>query len=314
MANGMSLAEILEPGEAELIATGFTFTEGPVWHPDGYLVFSDPGGSTQWKIRPGEVPTLIREGESPDGSTIDSRGRLITCDQYGRKVVAVGDDGSVETLADSYQGKKLNMCNDVVGHTDGSLYFTDPDWALEPGDRELGFPAVWRLSPDADLTLLTRDVAFPNGLAFSPDERLMYTVDTRPDPHIKVFDVKPDGTLGNDRRFADIPYIKAPEGMTFVHPVTRKPRAAHEIGGVPDGIKVDVKGRVFCTGTHGVWVFEPDGTVIGIIRTPELPANCSFGDDDWRSLYICGRMSVFRVRLKTPGMPVPPTRLASSTT
>lgn len=308
-----TLADVIEPGEAELIATGFVFTEGPVWHPNGYLVFSDPGGDTQWKLTPGKNPVLIRRGESPDGSTIDIKGRLITCDQNGRKVVAVRGDGSTEILADSYQDKQLNMCNDIVGHTDGSLYFSDPDWALGPEDRQLGSPAVWRLSPTGRLTLLTREVAFPNGIAFSPDESLLYVVDTRPDPHIKVFDVQPDGTIRNCRRFADIPYIKAPEGMTFIHPVTKKPRVAHEAGGVPDGLKVDVEGRVFCTGTHGTWVFESDGTFIGIIRTPELPANCAFGDKDWRSLYICSRMSVYRVRLKTPGMPVPAIRLTRKT-
>lgn len=309
MARATGLTDILEPGEPELIATGLVFTEGPVWHPDGYLVFSDPGGDTQWKVNPGEKPALIRRGESPDGSTIDIKGRLITCDQNGRKVVEVREDRSIRVLADSHQGKRLNMCNDVVGHADGSLYFSDPDWALDPNEREIGSPAVWRLSPSGSLTLLTREVAFPNGLAFSPDESLLYVVDTRPDPHIKVFDVGSDGTLAKCRRFADIPYIKSPEGMTFVHPVTKKPRAAREVGGVPDGVKVDVKGRVFCTGTHGIWVFEPAGALVGIIRTPELPANIAFGDNDWRSLYICARTSVYRVRLKIPGMPVPPTRV-----
>jgi len=310
MAKARTLADIVEPGEAELIATGFVFTEGPVWSKkEGLLIFSDPGGDTQWKVKPGQSPVLIRRGESPDGATIDSKGRLITCDQNGRKVVAVRDDGSIEVLVDNYQGKKMNMCNDVCGHSSGALYFSDPEASLKPEQKEIGSPALWRLTPDGKLTFLTKEVAYPNGVAFSPDESLLYAVDTRPDPHIKVFDVQPDGTIKNCRRFADMPYIKSPKGMTWIHPVSRKPRVAHEVGGVPDGIKIDVEGRVFCTGTHGTWVFESDGTLIGIIRTPELPANCAFGDDDWRSLYICSRMSVYRVRLKTPGMPVPTIKL-----
>ena len=131
MARATNVSDIVD-GEVELVATGFVFTEGPIWHPDGFLIFSDPGGNRQYRVTPGEVPTLIREGESPDGATLDIDGRLVTCDQAGRKVVVVDiESGDIEVLVDSYQGKKMNMCNDVVGKSDGTLYFSDPGGATD---------------------------------------------------------------------------------------------------------------------------------------------------------------------------------------
>ncbi len=305
MAKTTSVADIVD-GEVELVATGFTFTEGPIWHPGGFLVFSDPGGNGQYRVTPGESPILIREGESPDGATLDLDGRLVTCDQAGRKVVVVDiESGDVEVLVDSYQGKKMNMCNDVVGRSDGTLYFSDPESHLSEDEKEIGTNALFKLAPDGELTLIADDVAYPNGLAFSPDESLIYAVDTRPDPHVKVYDVQPDGTLANSRRFAGMPYVPTLSDRPFTHTVSVRPRPAHEAAGVPDGIKVDVEGRVYCTGPAGTWVWDAEGTFMGIITTPELPANCAFGDDDNRTLYITSRTSVYRVRMKTPGCPVP---------
>lgn len=305
MAKARSVSDIMD-GDVELVATGFVFTEGPVWHPDGFLIFSDPGGNRQYRVTPGEMPILIREGESPDGSTLDIDGRLITCDQAGRKVVVVDpSDGSIEVLVDSYQGMKMNMCNDIVGKSDGTLYFSDPEAQLTDDQKEIGTNALYKLDTGGELTMIADDIAYPNGVAFSPDESLLYAIDTRPDPHVKVYDVQTDGTLVNSRRFAEMPYIKTLAPGSFTHTVSKKARPAHEASGVPDGIKVDVEGRVYCTGTGGTLVWEADGMFLGVINTPELPANCSFGDSDNRTLYICSRTSVYRVRMTTPGCPVP---------
>ena len=305
MARATNISDIVD-GDVELVATGFVFTEGPIWHPDGFLIFSDPGGNRQYRVKPGESPVLIREGESPDGATLDIDGRLVTCDQAGRKVVVVDiESGDIEVLVDSYQGKKMNMCNDIVGKSDGTLYFSDPEAQLTDDQKEIGTNALFKLTPDGELTMIADDVAYPNGIAFSPDESVVYVVDTRPDPHVKVYDVQSDGMLANSRRFADMPYVPTMSNTSFTHTVSAKPRPAHEAAGVPDGIKVDMEGRVYCTGPAGTWAWEADGTHLGIITTPELPANCAFGDADSRTLYITSRTSVYRVRMAVPGCPVP---------
>ena len=305
MARAKNVSDLVN-GEVELVATGFTFTEGPVWHPDGFLIFSDPGGNRQYRVTPGENAMLIREGESPDGATLDIDGRLVTCDQAGRKVVVVDfESGEIEVLVDSYQGKKMNMCNDVVGKSDGTLYFSDPEAQLTDDLKEIGTNALFKLTLDGELTMIADDVAYPNGIAFSPDESLAYVVDTRPDPHVKVYDVTADGMFANSRRFAGMPYVPTLSAAPFTHTVSAKPRPAHEAAGVPDGIKVDVEGGVYCTGPAGTWVWESDGALIGVITTPELPANCAFGDADNQTLYITSRTSVYRVRMTTPGCPLP---------
>ena len=233
MARATSVSDIVD-GEVELVATGFVFTEGPIWHPDGFLIFSDPGGNRQYRVKPGESPVLIREGESPDGATLDIDGRLVTCDQAGRKVVVVDiESGDIEVLVDSYQGKKMNMCNDVVGKSDGTLYFSDPEAQLTDDQKEIGTNALFKLTPDGELTMIADDVAYPNGIAFSPDESVAYVVDTRPDPHVKAYDVQSDGMLANSRRFADMPYVPTLSNTSFTHTVSAKSRPAHEAAGVP---------------------------------------------------------------------------------
>jgi sugar lactone lactonase YvrE len=178
----------------------------------------------------------------------------------------------------------------VVVAADGSIYFSDPFWAqsfpnssVKATDRELAFSGVFRIAPDGALSAVADDFEFPNGLAFSPDGKTLYVDDTRRF-HIRAYDVRPDGSLANGRLFADM-------------------RA--EEPGVPDGMKVDTLGNVYCTGPGGVWVFAPSGDCLGRIVTPEVPANVAWGDADWRSLYVTARTSVYRVRLAIPGVPVP---------
>ena len=296
------LDAILEPGKPRVVATGFRFTEGPLWHPGGFLFVSDVAARIHYRVTlpSGEITTVRTDSGGANGSAFDLEGRLVTVEQDARRVVRTEVDGSLLVLAGTYEGKRLNRCNDIVLHSSGSFYFTDPHTLLEEPQRELGSSAVFRLSPSGRLDILATDMNHPNGLAFSPDERLLYVSNTRPDPHLHVYDVRPDGTLSNGHVFAEMPYVPAGPGATFITDEGMT-RPASEKGGVPDGLKVDVEGRIYCTGPGGIRVWKADGTFIGLITLPELPANLGWGDPDLRSMYVTARTSVYRLRVKTPG-------------
>jgi len=267
--------------EPEQIATGFQFTEGPVWHPDGYLLFSDIPANVIAKWKPdSKVETFREPSGNSNGLTYDRQGRLIACEHGNRRVSRTEPDGTVVTLADRYQGKRLNSPNDVVVKSDGSIYFTDPPYGVQPDQRELDFQGVYRLASDGTLTLLVDDFDRPNGLAFSPDETILYIDDTTR-RHVRAFDVQPDGTLKNGRIFAELKSDKT---------------------GGPDGMKVDVNGNVYVTGPGGTWGFDATGKHLGTIVTPENPANCAFGGKDNKTLYITARTSVYCVKLNVPGV------------
>jgi gluconolactonase len=199
-------------------------------------------------------------------------------------VARIHADGRVEPLAERYEGKRLNRPNDVVCKSDGSIYFTDPGLRVPLAERELSAAGVYRVAPDGAITLIA-DCEYPNGLAFSPDERILYVANTRWAQYIHALELGPDGTMVRRRIFADM--------------------SSDETDGVPDGMKVDVEGRVYCTGPGGTWVFAPDGTRLGIIRTPEVPANLAFGGPDLRTLFFTARTSVYTLRVKVPGQPHP---------
>ncbi|MBI4305945.1 MAG: SMP-30/gluconolactonase/LRE family protein [Chloroflexi bacterium] len=282
-----SLADILEPGGPVRVATGFTFTEGPLWHPDGYLLFTDVRESKLFSIRPGDSKaTLVRENTGGgNGLTLDKAGRLIICEGTNRRVTRAEPGGRITVLADRYLGKRLNRPNDVVCRSDGTIYFTNPGMRVPREERELSTDGVYRIFPDGGIDEVAADFEYPNGLAFSPDERRLYVANTRPHPHLRVYEAKSDGSLQGGKIFAEMPYT-----------------AEGETGGVPDGLKIDVEGRIYCTGPGGVWVWAPDGTQIGLIRLPELPANVAFGGPDRRTLFCCARTSVYSVRTRTPGV------------
>ncbi|MBC7255708.1 MAG: SMP-30/gluconolactonase/LRE family protein [Chloroflexi bacterium] len=265
------------------VATGFQFTEGPVWHPEGYLLFSDIPASIIYQLWPGQParPWRTPSGHS-NGLTFDRQGRLIACEHGNRRVSRTEADGRIIALADRYQGRRLNSPNDVVVRSDGIIYFTDPPYGIQPGERELDWNGVYRILPDGTLELLVDDFDRPNGLAFSPDESVLY-IDDSPRRHIRAFDVAPDGTLRNGRLFADM---------------------ASDQPGSPDGMKVDIEGNIYCTGPGGLWVFRPSGECVGVIAGPQLPANVAFGGPDRRTLYITARTSVYTLRTKIPGLPV----------
>jgi gluconolactonase len=284
----VTLSDIMVSSQAERLATGFVFTEGPVWHPDGYLLFVDIRRSQILRLVPGSTPEIIREhsGES-NGMTFDMQGRVVICEMVNRQVTRMEADGSFTVLADRWNQQRLNRPNDVVGKSDGSLYFTNPGRErLDPAAVEMAFNSVHRIRPDGTVDLVIPHVDYPNGLAFSPDERLLYVANTRPGQYIMVYDVHADGTVSAGRHFAEMPSPDATNG-------------------VPDGMKVDIEGRVYCTGPGGYWVFDPAGTLIGIIRLPEYPANCAWGGPDNQTMFFTANTSIYSLRMQTPGTRIP---------
>jgi gluconolactonase len=284
-----ALSPILETTQAERLATGFVFTEGPLWHPDGFYHFVDVRASMLYRITPGRPHEVVRERTGGgNGTTFDLQGRLVLCEGDNRRVTRQAADGRFEVLVDRFEGKRLNRPNDVVCRSDGSIYFTDPGLRVPFAEREVPHAGVYRVAPDGAVSLVA-DFEYPNGLAFSPDERLLYVANTRWAQYIHVLELDADGRMLRRRIFADM--------------------SSDETDGVPDGMKVDVEGRVYCTGPGGTWVFAPDGTRLGIIRTPEVPANLAFGGPDLRTLFFTARTSVYTLRAKVPGQPHPWYRL-----
>lgn len=287
MADAMSA--ILETTQADRLATGFVFTEGPLWHPDGFYYFVDVRASMLYRITPGRPHEVVREKTGGgNGTTFDLQGRLILCEGDNRRVTRRAADDRFEVLVDRFAGKRLNRPNDVVCKSDGSIYFTDPGLRVPLAEREVEHAGVYRIAPDGAVSLVA-DFEYPNGLAFSPDERLLYVANTRWAQYIHVLELDGDGRVLRRRIFADM--------------------SSDETDGVPDGMKVDVEGRVYCTGPGGTWVFAPDGTRLGVIRTPEVPANLAFGGPDLRTLFFTARTSVYTLRAKVPGQSHPWYRL-----
>jgi gluconolactonase len=271
-------------------------TEGPLWWKEGgYLLFSDINASKRMKYTPGQGITVFQEKTNgANGLTRDLQGRLLACEHETRRVTRQELDGSLTVIANSFQGRRLNRPNDVVVKSDGAIYFTDP-WT-NPLPREqwdLTFSGVYRLTPDlGTLTLLVDDMLIPNGIAFSPDESVLYVNDSQR-RHIRAFDVAANGTLARatDRVFAD---LGGPES------------------GVPDGMKVDSAGNVYCGGSGGIYVLDPKGKKLGhIVHGESATTNIGFGGNDWKTLFFTTRSTLGSVNLKVPGTPVPVPKKAS---
>ena len=272
---------VASDSKLEKIATGFGFTEGPMWDPAGFLYVSDETINKIFRVYPnGKKEELISLGD-PDGNTFDRRHRLIDCASVLRAIIEVTSDGKYKVLADRFEGKRLNSPNDVIVGPDGALYFTDPTLDLVAGEKqEIPFQGVYRLDDSGNLRLLTRDIGQPNGLAFSPDGKKLY-IDDDEKRNIRVYDVAADATLTNGRVFGEEPGGKG--------------------DGVPDGIKVDRAGNLFVTGPKGIWVWDANGTHLGTIVMPEQPANLTWGDPQYDTLYITATTSVYRLKTKTRG-------------
>lgn len=276
--------------EVEWLGSGYgggSVAEGPLWWKEGgYLLFSDIGNNQRLKWALGEGVSLFLEPtNNANGLTRDPQGRLIACEHGTRRVTRTEPDGSITVVASTYQGRRLNRPNDVVVKSDGCIYFTDPG-APDPG-LDLDFAGVYRVSQDlGTMTLLTRDFVMPNGLAFSQDESTLYINDSRRG-HIRAFGIQPNGTLAlaTDHIFADL---------------------RGERPGVPDGMKVDVEGNVYCGGSGGIWVFDSSGNHLGIIvHGAPSTTNMAWGDEDWKTLYFTTRDSLGRIQLQIPGIAVP---------
>jgi len=263
------------------VASGFGFTEGPVWDPAGFIYVSDEEQNKIYRLHvDGRKEEVISLGD-PDGNTYDRKYRLIDCASVLRAIIEVTPDGHYTVLADKYEGRKFNSPNDVIIGTDGAIYFTDPTLDLVKGEKqEISFQGVYRLDAQGGVRLLTKDLTQPNGLAFSPDGKHFY-VDDSAEKNIREYDVTPDGSLSNGRIFGD------------------EKGEPHD--GVPDGIKVDERGDLFVTGPKGIWVWDAQGHHLGTIVTPEQPANLAWGDKDYRTLYITAATSVYRLRTKVRG-------------
>ncbi|MBM3766020.1 MAG: SMP-30/gluconolactonase/LRE family protein [Acidobacteria bacterium] len=279
----------------EKIAGGFEFIEGPVWFKDtGKLWFSDVAGNVvrEWSpdgaiveiLRPGgydgaDAPEGVRLG--PNGMAIDRDGNVLIAQHGNRRIARRNKSGVITTLVDRFEGKRLNSPNDMVFHSSGALYFTDPPYGLPKRDedpkKELPYNGIYRLV-GGRLTLLNKEMSRPNGIAFSPDERWLYVANS--DAARKVwmkFSVGEDGTIGPGRVFADV--------------------TSNTEEGLPDGMKVDAKGNVWATGPGGVWIFDADGKHLGTIKPNEAPANCAFADDGG-TLWMTARTSLYRIKLK----------------
>jgi len=295
----------------ERVATGFGFSEGPVWvRASGFLIFSDIPANVihRWSPSDGRVSVFLDKtgftgadasdvgGEQTNargeriyligsnGVTVDPQGRVAFNAMGDRQVVRVEPDGRRTVLASHFEGKRLNSTNDLVYKRNGSLYFTDPPSGLrrrnDDPKKELPFNGVYLLK-DGRLQLLAKDLVNPNGITLSPDETILY-VNSSADRKIFRFEVRPDDTVGNGRLFVDMSAAKEP--------------------GVPDGMKVDERGNLYSTGPGGIWVMSPEGTHLGTLAFPEQPANLAFGDADGRTLYVTARSSVYRIRMRIAGI------------
>jgi gluconolactonase len=286
-----------EDAELERLGTGFTFTEGPLWNPDGFLLFSDMPGDVRrrWDAENG-VTEVANPSNKGNGMTFDLDGKLIVCEHVTSSVVRMDPDGTGsgrEVLASHYGDRELNAPNDVVVKRDGAIYFSDPTYGRMPGfgierDQDLDFQGVYRIPPGGgDTQLLADDFGQPNGLCFSTDESLLYVNDTEK-AHIRVFDVQDDGTIANSRVLAD--------GIGT---------ASLEIGDLVDGMKLDERGNIWVTGPGGVLAFNPEGEHIGTIEVPEPVGNLNWGGPNWNWLFIPATSSVYRIECKVSGNRLP---------
>jgi gluconolactonase len=292
-----SLTELIDPGaEVERLATGFTFTEGPIWNREGeFLLFSDmPGDVRRRWSESGGVEEVMRPSNKCNGMVYDAGGNLLVCEHVTSSLVRERPDGSREAIATHYQGKQLNSPNDVITRSDGTIYFSDPEYGRMPvfgleREKDLSFQGVYRIAAgggEPELVVAEDEFEQPNGLCFSPDESLMYINDT-PRALIRRYDMAADGTLSGGSLFFD--------GIG---------RGVIEEG-IPDGMKCDERGNIWVTGPGGVWVISPQGEHLGVIGVPENVGNLAWGGADWRTLYMPSSTSLYRVQTKVASARLP---------
>ena len=287
---------LLNPdADPEQIATGFTFTEGPVWRAsERCLYFSDIPNNRMHRWSESEGLQVHREPtNNGNGNTLDHQGRLLTCEHSGRRIAIEARDGSVSTLVDSVHGRRLNSPNDVIVAANGDIYFTDPPYGLQKDDddneleREIDCNGVYRMTPGKEPELLVDDFERPNGLVLGDGDRELLVADTARH-HVRRFAISASGATGGDV------HVEVSLGDSV---------------GRPDGMKLDTAGNLYIAANtdEGVWIFAPDGRHLGCMAVGEAPANLAWGGDDWRTLYVTARTSVYRVAMTTDGVPLPGT-------
>lgn len=262
--------------QVERVTTGHVFTEGPVWSREGMMLFSDVPENKIWRID-SKGKRLYKEPTGfANGNTFDAQGRLLSCESRGRRVVREEKNGTLTVLAEKYEGKRLNAPNDIVARRDGHIFFTDPAFGNQADTRDLDFYGVYHITPRGELELVAKPTGRPNGIALSPNGRILYVANSD-DQNVRAYDLDGKGAATNER--------------VIVSKV---------VDGVPDGMRVDDKGNLYVTARH-VYVYSPQGKLITTIEIPEIPTNCAFGDADMKSLYVTARTSVYRVRVPIKG-------------
>lgn len=269
---GQDFSEI----KVEQLAKGYAYTEGPAWSKDGYLVFSDTPGDLLLKWVPGEkIEVLRKEANGPSGNAFDSEGRLYTCETRSRRITRTDKKGAIEVLADKWEGKRLNAPNDIVVSKTGHVYFTDPAFGNQSDHRELDFYGVYHIPPKAPMKLVAKPTGRPNGVALSPNGRILYVVNSD-DRNVRAYDVDKNGDVTNERVLIS------------------------GIAGVPGGIRVDEKGNLYVT-TTGVAIYSPDGKQIHFLELRGRPSNCGFGEPDLKTLFVTDGGFVYRLRMDLKG-------------
>lgn len=260
----------------EHVASGFRFTEGPAWSREGFLLFSDIPNNQIMKYVPGQKPVVFRENSNgANGNAFDTQGRFYTCESHTRRVVRMDKKGETQVLADKWEGKRFNAPNDIAVRRDGHAYFTDPAFGAQADTRELDFFGVYHITPKGELRLVAKPTGRPNGVAFSPNGRVLYV--TNSDEHnVRAYDVDHNGDLSNERVLIA------------------------GVNGVPDGIRADEKGNLYVAGNR-IWIYDAQGKLTENLDLAEIPSNCAFGDSDLRSLYITARTGLYRARRDVKG-------------
>lgn len=270
-------APSITASEVVKVADGFRFTEGPVWMPDGYLLFSDIPANKIMKWQDENVTVFREDSGQSNGLTLDKDGRLIACEHGNRRVSRTEADGTITVIAETYKGKKFNSPNDCVVRSDGTIFFTDPDYGLGNRPAEIGFNGVYRVNPGEEPVLLADDFNKPNGILLSPDETKLYVADTA-NNHVRVFEVAGDGSVSGGSVLCSMQH--------------------------PDGMAIDVNGNLYVTASTGVEVFNHEGKKIGTIQVPLPPANCGFGGGEYKTLFITARTGLFKVETTHAGLPI----------
>ncbi|HEX4593557.1 MAG TPA: SMP-30/gluconolactonase/LRE family protein [Bryobacteraceae bacterium] len=262
--------------KVDKVSAGHTFTEGPAWSRDGYLIFSDLPNNKLLQLDPGTPESVFRSNSNgANGNTFDVQGRLYTCESHLRRVTRTDKKGKVEVLANKYQGKRLNAPNDIVVRKDGQIYFTDPAFGSEQDSRELDFFGVFHISRRGELVLVAKPKGRPNGIAISPNGNVLYVTNSD-ERNVRAYDLDKNGEASNERVLVS------------------------NIDGVPDGMRVDEKGNLYVAAAK-LEAYTPEGKPLGSVPLAETPSNCAFGDADFESLYVTARTSVYRLRLNVKG-------------